>query len=123
MIKRLAYTAIMLTAAVCSPSLLAHLVAPTGASEEVSSNPEDDGWRLTRQGWEQLSPRVLRAYPQVERSTQSAVGPAAAPATPSRFDVHPAALALLLVLGAIGAFCMFPNQAGFTSRQRSESLF
>lgn len=121
MLQRLAYSAIVIVAAVSAPALLAHLVAlPSGASEEVLSASEprdDDGWRLTKQGWHQLSPRVLPAVPASE-----AVPPSVPPSL-VRWDLHPATLTILLVLGVVCAFFLFPHQAGLRSRHKSESLF
>src|SRR5262245_38057638 len=86
----------------------------------------DDGWRRTSTGWERLSPSVLRTAdlpapiilvqaPQQDRGTQ--------PLADSRWDFHPAFLALLLLLGATSAFCLFPNEHCKAASQRSQSLF
>lgn len=120
MLQRLAYSAIVIVAAVSTPALLAHLVAlPSGASEVAlsASEPRDDGWRRTKQGWCQLSPRVLPAVPASEAA------PPSVPPPPVRWDLHPATLTIVLVLGVICAFFLFPHQAGLHSRHKSESLF
>jgi hypothetical protein len=86
----------------------------------------DDGWRRTSGGWERLSPSVSRTpalpvpiiiveAPQQDRGTQPMPDP--------RCDFHPAFLALLLLLGATSAFCLFPNEHGTAASQRSQSLF
>jgi hypothetical protein len=115
MFRRFIHSAAILAAAVCAPALIAHLVVPTGAAENaLSQQLGDDGWRLTRQGWVQLSPRVIRSESEgpslAVTPDDMAVTAVTASGRQSRWELHPAALALLIGAAAIGAFCLFPNK-------------
>ena len=125
MFKRLAHTAIVIIAAVGSPALIAHMVAAPAADSRFSAEETgDDGWRLTKDGWEQLAPRVIpfhrahqppRKFPADSDSAADQAG--------LQWDIHPAALTLLLVVGAISAFCLFPNERSAASLLPSQTVF
>jgi hypothetical protein len=123
MLKRLAHVALIIIAAVAAPSLIAHMVGTSGYSAPPPLRAMgDDGWRLTKDGWEQLSPRVLPLRPlSMSPHGQQVQGHAVVPCTRElpRLDVHPAALTLLLVVGAIMAFFLFPSGADQASLRRS----
>jgi hypothetical protein len=134
MFQRLAHLAIVIIAALATPSLIAHVVATSGESAPATTgsvptaDSEDDGWRLTRNGWEQLSPRVVTTPATLESPGGTAPVEvfAAVPSggqASSRWDMHPAALTLLLVLGAISAFCLFPNERNSAAARQSQTVF
>ncbi|HZN36611.1 MAG TPA: hypothetical protein VFB80_22430 [Pirellulaceae bacterium] len=79
-------------------SLFAILLALAAVSQTVTAQTADDGWRRTANGWE----RVVLHHDWVFSAAKSAE-PAA------RFDTHPAALALFMVVTIIGAMVAFPQ--------------
>lgn len=122
MFDRLAIATIVLAATAFGATLVLDRIPSSLPAGEV---PADQGWRRTSHGWEQLSPRIVTASPCREHnpttlprtSANSLVQPA------MRLDFHPAIMALAMVLGAIAAFCLFPNATWEASRIKSQSLF
>ena len=107
MFKRLACSALVIIAAIGSPGLIAHIVATSGDwTTTLGNDLHDDGWRLTKDGWERMWPRVVPVRPALhpqmrataaKGSNQIAIG----------LDIHPLLLSLLLSAGAVGPFFMF----------------
>lgn len=126
MLQRLAILALLLAATAYGAKAVLDLIfRPAGPANASGVSREDEGWRRTNLGWQWMTPRVV----SVAALGTSAGNHASTPHRPGheaqvrRWDFHPAALALMQLLGAVAAFSLFPNEVSAAARRESQTLF
>lgn len=116
MLKRLVIFGLLLAAFAATAQKLLDL--SMGQTAEAVPATGDEGWRRTSQGWERLSPRIIRPANAAEVAAQPIeVVPAAT------WPLHPVGLVVFLILGTATACYLFPRENPALAGRQSQTLF